>query len=143
MDLRTPIMITETQLKKMPVKDYMNQDQLDFFKHKLMELRTEIENNIEEFRQELADLQVETDENDRATIEEQRSLKLRLIERQSNVIPKILYSLRQIESGEYGYCEESGEPIGIERLLVRPTATLAIESKTLRERKEKVYRDDR
>ena len=136
-------MLTEDQIKSMSENDYMNIQQREFFKNRLIERRAEIEDNIAKFRQELSDLQIETDENDRATVEEQRSLKLRLIEREAKVIPKIMKSLKLIESGDYGYCEASGEPIGVDRLLVRPTATMAIETKTLSERKEKKYRDDR
>lgn len=135
-------MLTEAKLRKMPKSNYMNKEQLEFFQHKLLTMKTEIEQNIERFRKELADLQPAADENDQASLEEERMIKVRIIERQSKVLPKINYSLQQIQEGVYGYCEETGEPIGIERLLVRPTATLSIASKNVDEQKEKFFRDD-
>jgi DnaK suppressor protein len=135
-------MLTEAKLRKMPKSKYMNKEQLEFFQQLLLKMKKEIEENIDRFRKELADLQPAADENDQASLEEERLIKVRIIERQSKVIPKINYSLQQIQEGIYGYCEETGEPIGIERLLVRPTATLSITSKNVDEQKEKFFRDN-
>ena len=135
-------MLTEAKLRKMPKSKYMNKEQLEFFQHKLITMKKEIEENIEQFKKELAELQPAADENDQASLEEERMIKVRIIERQSKVIPKISYSLAQIQESVYGYCEETGEPIGIERLLVRPTATMSIASKNVDEQKEKFFRDD-
>ncbi|MFI4963157.1 MAG: TraR/DksA C4-type zinc finger protein [Legionellales bacterium] len=134
-------MLTEDKLRKMPASEYMNKEQLEFFEHRLLELQTETEKHIEVVRQQLAQYEFEPDDNDRASLEEERATMLRIIERETKLLPKILYSLKQIKDGTYGYCEETGEPIGIERLLLRPTATLSTEAKSLSEAKERHYSD--
>jgi DnaK suppressor protein len=134
-------MITEDKLRKMPADQYMSKEQLEFFGHRLLELKAETEKHIEEVKQQLAQYEFEPDDNDRASLEEERATMLRIIERESKLLPKIQYSLKQIKEGNYGYCEETGEPIGIERLLLRPTATLSTEAKSLSEAKERHYSD--
>jgi len=81
------------------------------------------------------------DPADRATIEEEHALELRTRDRERKLLKKIQQSLARIESGEYGYCEETGEPIGIPRLLARPTATLSLEAQQRRELRQKLYGD--
>ena len=134
-------MLTEKQIRRAPKKDYMNEAQLEFFKNHLLELKRETIAHIDEARQRLADANRETDELDRALTEEENRLRLRIADRESKLLPKIDEALRRIEEGEYGWCEETGEPIGIERLLLRPTATLCAEAKARQERLERNFRD--
>ncbi|MGA1218493.1 MAG: RNA polymerase-binding protein DksA [Pseudomonadales bacterium] len=133
--------MTEKQIRRAPKKDYMNEAQLEFFKNHLLELKRETISHIDEARQRLADANRETDELDRALTEEENRLRLRIADRESKLLPKIDEALKRIEEGEYGWCEETGEPIGIERLLLRPTATLCAEAKARQERLERNYRD--
>ena len=135
-------MLTEKQIKRAAKKDYMNDEQLEFFRALLLDLRKETIGHIEDARQRLADAQRETDELDRALNEEDNRLRLRIADRESKLLPKIDQSLKRIESGDYGFCEETGEPIGIERLLLRPTATLCAEAKARQERMERNFRDN-
>ena len=134
-------MLTEKQIRRAPKKDYMNEAQLEFFKNHLLELKRETISHIDEARQRLADANRETDELDRALTEEENRLRLRIADRESKLLPKIDEALKRIEEGEYGWCEETGEPIGIERLLLRPTAALCAEAKARQERLERNYRD--
>jgi DnaK suppressor protein len=134
-------MLTEKQIRRAPKKDYMNEAQLEFFKNHLLELKRQTISHIDEARQRLADANRETDELDRALTEEENRLRLRIADRESKLLPKIDEALKRIEEGEYGWCEETGEPIGIERLLLRPTATLCAEAKARQERLERNYRD--
>lgn len=122
---------------------YMNAAQLAFFKDLLNKLRAEAEEHVDSVRKELSAMERETDELDRAAQEDDRMVKLRIIERESKLIHKISESLRRIEEGDYGYCEETGEPIGIRRLLLRPTATLSVDAKSFQEEKEKQFADER
>ena len=133
-------MLTEEELLAAPEKDYMNEDQLEFFRQRLLQARAEIEQDIERARNELSSGTNEADELDRATAEEERWLSLRISEREGKLLRKIDEALQRIEDGEYGYCEDTGEPIGIPRLLARPTATLSAEAKTRREQLEKTHR---
>jgi DnaK suppressor protein len=134
-------MLTEKQIRRAPKKDYMNEAQLEFFKQLLLDLKRETIGHIEEARQRLADAQRETDELDRALSEEENRLRLRIADRESKLLPKIDAALKRIETGDYGWCEETGEPIGIDRLLLRPTATLCAEAKARQERMERNFRD--
>lgn len=133
-------MLTEEQLLAAPEKDYMNEEQLEFFRQRLLQARAEIEHDIERARAELSNGTNEADELDRATAEEERWLSLRISEREGKLLRKIDEALQRIEDGEYGYCEDTGDPIGIPRLLARPTATLSAEAKTRREQLEKTHR---
>ena len=129
--------MTKEELLKMPEKDYMNQKQLDFFTELLKEQAIELENSIAQAKQALAESEQEIDLNDVATKQEMQQLHLRTMERQSKLIKKVNKSLMLIKEGEYGYCLETGEPIGLQRLLARPTATLSIQSKQAQEHQEK------
>ena len=129
--------ITKEGLLKMPEKDYMSQKQLDFFTELLKEQAIELENSIAQAKQALAESEQEIDLNDVATKQEMQQLHLRTMERQSKLIKKVNKSLMLIKEGEYGYCLETGEPIGLQRLLARPTATLSIQSKQAQEHQEK------
>ena len=122
---------------------FMSDRQLAYFKRKLMNWRDEI---LKESRETVSHLQLETvnhpDLADRASSETDRSLELRTRDRQRKLISKIDEALRRIEEGAYGYCEETGEPIGLARLEARPIATLALEAQERHERRERVHRDD-
>ena len=135
-------MITRDELLQQSQSDYMNRVQLDFFRDLLLESKAEISQNIEETKAELGELQHNNDELDRATMEEETMVKLRIIERETRLLHKIEASLKRIALGEYGYCEVTGEPIGIPRLLARPTATVCAEEKTRQEVIEKYYRSE-
>lgn len=126
----------------MPERAYMNDVQLAFFKHKLTLLRDEILNNAGETAEHLReDAVIVPDPADRATIEEEHALELRTRDRERKLLKKIEHSIHLIDTGEYGYCEETGEPIGLGRLLARPTATLSLEAQERREQKQKMFGD--
>ena len=133
--------LTESKLKKAPASKYMNTDQLDFFKEKLISQKIELSQYLDNVRKELSKQTRECDELDRAQIEEEMHLKLRILDRESKLLPKIDEALKRIDDGSYGYCVNTGEPIGIERLLVRPTALFCAEEKNRQEKIEKAYRD--
>ncbi len=135
-------MLTEEQLLAAPEEDYMNDEQLEFFRQLLNDMAREIREQIETSRKELQTMQYEADELDKAALEEERRLQLRFLDRQSKLLPKIGEAIKRIDSGEFGYCEVTGEPIGVRRLLARPTATLCAEEKMRQERKEQNFRDD-
>nr|WP_281182044.1 RNA polymerase-binding protein DksA [Halofilum ochraceum] len=118
----------------------MDERQLEYFRRVLLAQRAEIEADIERARGELSTGENEPDELDRASAEEERWLSLRISEREGKLLKKIDETLQRIDEGEYGYCEDTGEPIGIPRLLARPTATLSAEAKTRREQLEKTHR---
>lgn len=133
--------ISEAALLKMSDKDYMNDAQLAFFKAKLLAMREEILSNARETGEHLKENEVFADPNDRATVEEENMLEQRVRDRERKLMKKINQSLQRIESGEYGFCLETGEPIGLPRLLARPTAELSIEAQEKHERREKLYAD--
>lgn len=124
----------------MPEDDYMNSQQRNFFRTLLQEERLSVQKYIEEMKSQLQDQQEKGDAADIALREEQLGLLLRQIDRQSRLLPKYDASLLRIENGEYGFCLETGDPIGLERLLLRPTAELSIEAKTKAEKVEVQYR---
>jgi len=133
--------LTEGQLLKMPAKDYMNDAQLAFFKERLLEMQEEILSNADETTEHLRDNEVIPDPADRATIEEEHALELRTRDRERKLLKKVGQALERVESGDYGWCEETGEPIGLGRLLARPTATLSLEAQQRREKIQKMYGD--
>src|SRR5690625_1631726 len=120
-------LLTVEELVAMPESEYMNDAQLAFFRNRLQELESEILANAGATTENLRETQLAPDPADRATIEEEHALELRTRDRERKLLKKVQYSLQLIESGEYGWCEETGEPIGIQRLLARPTATLSLE----------------
>lgn len=132
--------MTRDKILQAPADDYMNEAQLAFFRKLLEDLRTETMESIEAAKQQLASPPEMNDEADRAAYEEESRLALRIVDRERRLLPKIEAAIKRISSGDYGYCRESGEPIGIPRLLARPTAELCAEVKTLNERKELNYR---
>ena len=124
-------------------EEFMNERQLEYFKQKLLNWKEDI---LRESRETLVHLQSETENHpdlaDRATSETDRALELRTRDRQRKLISKIDEALRRIEDGSYGYCEDTGEPIGVARLDTRPIATLSLEAQERHERRERVHRDD-
>ncbi len=131
---------TETIIKA-PESDYMNDEQLEFFKEKLIELHDTTRQRISETKEQLLSPPDLTDFSDRATWEEQFNMLMRIVDREQKLLPKIQQSIERIRQGEYGYCLETGEPIGIRRLLARPTAEFCADVKCIQELKEHVYLD--
>ncbi len=119
--------------------DYMNAEQLEMFKNCLIELHNTTRERIRETKQQLLSPPDLTDLSDRATWEEQCAILMRIVDREQKLLPKIHQSLERIRSGEYGYCLETGEPIGIQRLLARPTAEYCTDVKQCQELKEHVF----
>jgi len=134
-------LLTKKQLLAMPESDYMNAAQLAFFRHRLKELETEILNNAGTTTENLRETQFVPDPADRATIEEEHALELRTRDRERKLLKKVQQSIARIDAGDYGWCEETGEPIGLARLLARPTATLSLEAQERREMRQKLYGD--
>lgn len=124
-------------------EEYMNEMQLEYFRQKLLNWREDL---IKESNFTLQDLKETTlnepDLNDRASNEADQALELRTRDRMRKLIKKINQALDRIENGTYGYCEETGEPIGLGRLEARPVATLSIEAQERHERKEKTQADE-
>ena len=136
---KKPKQLTEADMMKAPERDYMNEAQLAFFKQRLLEIRAQLLNNADDTGQHLRENEVTTDPSDRATLEEEYTLELRTRDRERKLLKKVEKSIKLIDDGEYGFCEETGEPIGIPRLLARPTATLSLEAQERRERMQKMY----
>jgi DnaK suppressor protein len=124
-------------------EEFMNAIQVEYFRQKLLKWRGEL---LKEADGTLASLSEggihEADITDRASVETDRALELRTRDRARKLISKIDQALQRIETGTYGYCEETGEPIGIRRLEARPIATLSVEAQERHERMERVHRDD-
>jgi len=140
--VRKTKILTEEDLVKAPEKDYMNEAQLGFFRQRLTELRDQLLQNADDTGEHLRENEITTDPSDRATLEEEYTLELRTRDRERKLLKKVEKSIKLIDDGSYGYCEETGEPIGIPRLLARPTATLSLEAQERRERVQKLYGDD-
>ena len=136
-----PKPLTEEALLKMPESEYMNAAQLAFFRERLARMKQELLDNAGLTSEHLRENDVVPDPADRATIEEEHALELRTRDRERKLMKKIDESLASIEDGSYGFCEETGEPIGLPRLLARPTATLSVEAQQRRELKQKMFGD--
>ena len=133
--------LTDADILKMPEKDYMNEAQLAFFRDLLARMRDDILRKADETVEHMREVDNVSDPADRATVEEEHTLELRTRDRERKLLKKIEQAIDRIDAGEYGYCDETGEPIGIGRLLARPTATLTIEAQERRERLQKMYGD--
>ncbi|MGD9942221.1 MAG: RNA polymerase-binding protein DksA [Burkholderiaceae bacterium] len=133
--------LTEAELLKMPDSDYMNDAQLGFFRNLLQQMEKDLLANADETTEHLRETVIVPDPADRATIEEEHALELRTRDRERKLLKKVQQALSRIDAGEYGYCEETGEPIGLPRLLARPTATLSLEAQQRRELRQKLYGD--
>ena len=134
--------LTEAELQAMPDDEYMNDKQLDFFRARLTILKDDLLSNAGETTEHLReDTTIVPDPADRATIEEEHALELRTRDRERKLLKKITQSLGRIEASDYCFCDETGEPIGLGRLLARPTATLSLEAQQRREMKQKMFGD--
>jgi DnaK suppressor protein len=134
--------LTEPELLAMPDSEYMNDKQLEFFRARLQTLKDDLLSNAGETTEHLReDTSIVPDPADRATIEEEHALELRTRDRERKLLKKISQSLARIDAGDYGFCDETGEPIGLGRLIARPTATLSLEAQQRRELKQKMFGD--
>ena len=132
-------LLTEQELLAMPEKDYMDDRQLAFFRNRLVEMEAELRTNADQTTEHLRETVVVPDPADRATIEEEHALELRTRDRERKLLKKVQAAIQRIDSGDYGWCEETGEPIGVARLLARPTATLCLDAQLRREIRQKMY----
>jgi DnaK suppressor protein len=137
------VLVETSEYRPSEDEPFMNERQLEYFKQKLLDWKEDI---LRESRETLSHLQTDTENHpdiaDRASSETDRALELRTRDRQRKLISKIDEAMRRIEDGSYGYCEETGEPIGLARLEARPVATLSLEAQERHERRERVHRDD-
>lgn len=139
---KTPAEMTDAEIIAMPDGEYMNEKQMAYFRLKLSHLRADMLANAGQTTENLReDTVVVPDPADRATIEEEHALELRTRDRERKLLKKIEQSISRIDAGDYGYCDETGEPIGVGRLLARPTATLSLEAQQRRELKQKMFGD--
>jgi DnaK suppressor protein len=138
--MSTPLMTEEELLQDSP-DNYMDAAQLAFFRQRLLDMKTELLANANATSQHLQEQEATPDPADRATLEEEYALELRTRDRERKLLIKIDSTIRRIDGGDYGYCEDTGEPIGLRRLLARPTATLSVEAQERRERLKKQFAD--
>jgi DnaK suppressor protein len=139
---KTVDQMTDAEIIAMPDTEYMNDMQMAFFRLKLVQLKNEVLSNASETTEHLReDTVVVPDPADRATIEEEHALELRTRDRERKLLKKIEQSIHRIDSGDYGYCDETGEAIGVGRLLARPTASLSLEAQERREIKQRMFGD--
>ena len=134
--------LSEAELLAMPESEYMNDKQIDFFRARLEQQKADLLSSAGETTEHLReDTSIVPDPVDRATIEEEHALELRTRDRERKLLKKIAQALGRLETGDYGYCDETGEPIGLQRLMARPTATLSLEAQQRREMKQKMFGD--
>lgn len=134
--------LSDAEVLAMPDSEYMSDKQIEFFRAKLTQLKEGLLSNAGETTEHLReDTSIVPDPADRATIEEEHALELRTRDRERKLLKKITQSLTRLDSGDYGYCDETGEPIGLGRLIARPTATLSLEAQQRRELKQKMFGD--
>ena len=134
--------LTDAEVLAMPEAEYMKPKQIEFFRTKLTALKDGVLSNAGETTEHLReDTSNVPDPADRATIEEEHALELRTRDRERKLLKKIMQSLTRLDSGDYGFCDETGEPIGLGRLIARPTATLSLEAQQRRELKQKMFGD--
>lgn len=134
--------LTQEELLSMPDSEYMNEQQLAFFRQLLEGQKHDLLNNADKTTENLKqETVIVPDPADRATIEEEHALELRTRDRERKLLKKIEQAIARIDAGEYGYCDETGEAIGLARLLARPTATLSLEAQQRRELRQKMFGD--
>jgi DnaK suppressor protein len=134
--------LTEAELLAMPDSEYMNDKQIEFFRTTLLAQKEDLLSNAGETTEHLReDTSIVPDPADRATIEEEHALELRTRDRERKLLKKITQALTRLDNGDYGFCDETGEPIGLPRLLARPTATLSLEAQQRREMKQRMFGD--
>lgn len=132
-------MLSREQLLASSDDQYMNLAQRDFFRELLRQEKAEIEARVAQAHIDLGVQEAAADPADRASQEEARVTLLRTRERETNLLHKIEATLLRIDQGDYGFCDMTGEPIGLERLLARPTTTLSYEAQTRKENRERQY----
>ncbi|MDX1366435.1 RNA polymerase-binding protein DksA [Pseudomonas sp.] len=137
----TLTLLTEAELLAQPADDYMNDAQQQFFRTLLLNQRGELQARIAEELETLRERETSSDPADIGSTEEQRQWQLRQLERERKLLDKIDQALAHLARGEYGWCRETGEPIGLKRLLLRPTASLCVEAKERQEQREIHLRD--
>ena len=130
--------LSEKALLAMPASSYMNAAQLGFFRELLRKQRQDLLDNATMTIDHLRDGEAEADPNDRATIEEEHSLELRIRDRERKMLPRVDAALKRIDDGRYGYCDDTGEPIGLRRLLARPTTVYSIEAQERHESRQRI-----
>ena len=137
-------MLTDEDVLNMPENEYMSPLQLEFFRLKLLVHEKEILDNAKKTTQAFQEQETNyiADPSDRATIEEEYALELRTRGRERKLLQKVRKALYLIETGDYGFCEDTGEPIGLKRLIARPTASLTTEAQERREKLQKHYAED-
>ncbi len=139
---KAPIALNEREILAMPESEYMREAQLAYFRHRLVQMRLQMLASAGETTEHLREENVVVpDPADRATIEEEHALELRTRDRERKLLKKIEQSIARIDADDYGYCDETGEPIGLPRLLARPTANLSLEAQERRELRQKIYGD--
>jgi len=132
-------MLTEQQLLAMPEDDYMNPVQMAFFRDLLLKEKYEVESMLDAARDFIHHQEREADELDQALVEEEHRQRLRMADRHTKLLRKIIKTISRLDEGDYGYCKVTGEPIGVQRLLLRPTADLCAEEKARQEVREHHY----
>ncbi|MCE1117134.1 MULTISPECIES: RNA polymerase-binding protein DksA [Pseudomonas] len=132
--------MTEDELLRQPAAAYMNEPQRQYFRNLLLTERDALQARIDQEFRALREQEVHSDLADIGSAEEERHWQLRSLEREKRLLDKIDQALERLVRGEYGWCEETGEPIGLRRLLLRPTASLSIEAKERQELRERHLR---
>ena len=136
-------MFSQAEMHAQPAADYMSGAQREFFRTLLLTQRRQLQTQISRGLEQLREREPCSDPADQAHAEEQRQWQVRVLERDKQLLDKIDQALQRLARGEYGWCSETGEPIGLPRLLLRPTATLCIEAKARQELREKHIRERR
>mgnify|MGYP006189062685 CR=1 FL=1 len=131
-------LLTEAELRAAPSEDYMSARQLAFFRARLVAERDALLDSAHRTTLHLQEYESPADPADRASLEEDHTLELRVRDRERKMLHKIDEALARIDNGTFGWCESSGEPIGIARLLARPTATLSVEAQEIHEARRKM-----
>ncbi len=134
-------LLTEAEVLAAPQEDYMSPAQLDFFRARLLEEEQALLDAARQTTEHLQENESIPDWTDRASNEEEHTLELRVRDRERKMLKKIREALRRIDSGEYGWCEETGDAIGVARLIARPAATLSIDAQERREQHKRQFGD--
>ena len=134
-------LLSDAELLAAPESEYMSEAQLASFRQRLLDEESALRGAAEETTHHLQETTAAPDPTDRASAEEEHTLELRVRDRERKLLKKIAQSLARLDTGEYGFCDETGEPIGLARLLARPTATLSLEAQQRRELKQKMFGD--
>ncbi len=137
---KTSKLLSDAELLAAPESEYMSEAQLQTFKKHLLDEEKALRDAAQSTTHHLQESEAAPDPTDRASAEEEHTLELRVRDRERKLLKKIVQALQRIEDGTYGWCEESGEPIGIARLLARPTASLTLEAQERHEQRKRQFR---